>query len=63
MKILPLSTEDLSYILQSNADYETMQQLFHTLLESKNDWGNKWYQEEVKPSIKSLCKNCKDSNA
>lgn len=63
MKILPLSTEDLSYILQSNVHYETMQQLFYTLLESKNDWGSKWYQEEVKPSIKSLYKNDKDSNA
>lgn len=63
MKILPLSTEDLSYILQSNADYNTMQRLFYRLLESKNDWGSKWYQEEVKPSIKSLYKNDKDSNA
>ncbi|WP_300703416.1 AlwI family type II restriction endonuclease [uncultured Campylobacter sp.] len=61
MKILPLSTEDLICILQSNIDYNNLYAVFQNLIESTNDWGSKWYEQEIKPSIKSLYKSTLES--
>ena len=54
MNILPLSIRDLSKILHSNIPYKTLHKSFKNLLTSKNDWGSKWYFNEIKPFIDSL---------
>lgn len=54
MSILPLSTQDLSKILHSNLSYTSLYKSFKNLLTSKNDWGSKWYFNEIKPFIDSL---------
>ncbi len=54
MKILPLSTSEIIKILQSKRNYQSLIPHFHTLFESKNDWGSKWYENEILPFIDSL---------
>lgn len=54
MKILPLNTSDFIKILQSNRSYQSLKTHFYELFESKNDWGSKWYRDEVAPFINSL---------
>ncbi len=54
MNILPLSTSEIIKILQSKRNYQSLIPHFHTLFESKNDWGSKWYENEILPFINSL---------
>lgn len=54
MKILPLNTSDIIKILRSRKSYKNLKTHFQKLFESKNDWGSKWYEKEVKPFINSL---------
>jgi hypothetical protein len=54
MDILAIDTDDLIKILKSNKIYEELQPDFYELLASDNDWGSKWYSEDVKPFIDGL---------
>ena len=54
MKILPLSTRDVSKILESNLSYDALLAIFQKLLTSKNIWGSGWYFDEVLPCIDNL---------
>lgn len=54
MNILPLSTQDLILLLESNVAYKDLVLSFQKLFQSKNDWGSKWYDSEVKSFINSL---------
>jgi hypothetical protein len=54
MNILPLDTEDIVNILSSNKTYSQLRPEFYELIEKDNEWGSKWYQEEVEPFIISL---------
>ena len=54
MNILPLDTNDLVNILNSNIPYSQLRPKLYELIEKENDWGSKWYTEEVKAFIESL---------
>lgn len=54
MNILPLDTDDIVNILSSNQTYSQLRPKFYELIEKDNEWGSKWYEEEVKPFINSL---------
>ena len=54
MNILPLSTQDIIKILQSKHSYQNLIPHFHKLFASENDWGSKWYENEIAPFIDSL---------
>lgn len=54
MNILPLSTHDIIKILQSKHSYQNLIPHFHKLFASQNDWGSKWYENEILPFINSL---------
>lgn len=54
MQILPLSTRDIIKILESHISYTALLSDFETLLKSPNDWGSKWYENEIKPFIACL---------
>lgn len=54
MNILPLGTNEIIKILQSKRNYRSLIPHFHALFESKNDWGSKWYENEIVPFINSL---------
>lgn len=56
MNILPLSTHDIIKILQSKHSYQNLIPNFHKLFASENDWGSKWYNDEILPFINSLSK-------
>ena len=57
MNILPLSTHDIIKILQSKHSYQNLIPHFHKLFASQNDWGSKWYENEILPFINSLSKS------
>lgn len=54
MKILPLNTNDIVKILKSERSYESLMADFYRLFESENEWGNRWYNDEIAPFINSL---------
>lgn len=54
MKILPLNTSDIVKILKSGRSYESLTADFYRLFESTNEWGNRWYNNEIAPFINSL---------
>ena len=54
MKILPLNTNDIVKILKSGRSYESLTADFYRLFESTNEWGNRWYNNEIAPFINSL---------
>lgn len=54
MKILPLNTNDIVKILKSGRSYESLIADFYRLFESENEWGNRWYNDEIVPFINSL---------
>lgn len=54
MNILPLSVNDLIVILNSNTSYKKLDLLFTPLFKSQNDFGSKWYKNEVKKVISNL---------
>ena len=54
MDILPIDTDDLVNILKSNKTYKELKFGFYELLAKDNDWGSKWYSNEVKPFIEGL---------
>lgn len=56
MNILPLSTHDIIKILQSKHNYQNLIPHFHKFFASENDWGSKWYNDEILPFINSLSK-------
>ncbi|TLD87239.1 AlwI family type II restriction endonuclease [Helicobacter sp. MIT 05-5294] len=51
MKILPLSTQDLITILESNLTYQSLLPRFYKALAHNELWGSKWYQTEIKTKI------------
>ncbi|WP_066387078.1 AlwI family type II restriction endonuclease [Helicobacter himalayensis] len=57
MKILPLSTNDLVKILQSNLNYQSLLPKFQKALKSDEQWGSKWYEEELKAMVDTLAPN------
>lgn len=57
MKILPLNTNDIVKILKSGRSYESLIADFYRLFESTNEWGNRWYNNEIAPFINSLKQN------
>lgn len=57
MNILPFSTKDIIKILKSKHSYKTLIPHFRTFFESKNDWGSKWYENEILTFINSLEEN------
>ncbi len=54
MKILPLNTNDLVKILQSNLNYQSLLPKFQKALKSDEKWGSKWYKQEVTNIINTL---------
>ena len=54
MNILPLDTDDVVNILNSNKSYSELRPQFNEIIEKENDWGSKWYFNEVKPFIEGL---------
>ncbi|RDU61277.1 AlwI family type II restriction endonuclease [Helicobacter sp. MIT 14-3879] len=54
MKILPLSTQDIITILESNSSYQALLPKFQKALSSNEIWGSKWYQTHIQPMLKSL---------
>lgn len=56
MKILPLSTQDIIIILESNLNYQKLLPEFQKVLEDKEDWGSKWYRTQIQVMIKNLQK-------
>lgn len=56
MKILPLSTQDIIIILESNLNYQKLLPKFQKVLEDKENWGSQWYQTQIQVMIKNLQK-------
>jgi len=54
MDILALDTDDLISVLKSNKTYQELKTDFYKLLANDNDWGSKWYYDDVKPFIQGL---------
>jgi len=54
MDILPIDTDDLVNILKSNRTYKELKADFYELLAKDNDWGSKWYSNDVKPFVEGL---------
>ncbi|RXJ84547.1 AlwI family type II restriction endonuclease [Arcobacter sp. CECT 8985] len=54
MNIIPLDTDDVVNILDSNIMYAELRPKFYEIIEKDNDWGSKWYYDEVKPFIENL---------
>lgn len=54
MKILPLSTENLSKILEFNLSYDQILPKFYEVLNDKNDFGSRWYVNCVQKMIDDL---------
>jgi len=54
MDILPIDTDDLVNILKSNRTYKELKANFYELLAKDNDWGSKWYSNDVKPFMEGL---------
>lgn len=54
MKILPLSTQDLVKILESNVSYNELLPKFQQLLDNGETWGSKWYQTHIQSLIKNI---------
>ena len=54
MKILPLNTQDVVKILHSERSYDSLVPHFEALFESQNEWGSRWYENEIAPFVKSL---------
>lgn len=54
MDILPIDTDDLIEILKSNKKYDELRTNFYKLLAKSDNWGSKWYLNEVKPFIANL---------
>lgn len=54
MNIIPLDTDDVVNILNSNIMYSDLRPKFYEILKKDNDWGSKWYNDEVKPFIRNL---------
>lgn len=54
MNILPLNTSDIIKILQSRRNYQSLIPHFRKLFASNNDYGSKWYNDEILPFINSL---------
>ncbi len=54
MNILPLDTDDIVNILNSNKTYSELRPQFYKLINKENNWGSKWYYDEVKPFIEAL---------
>jgi len=54
MNILPIDTDDLVNILNSNKTYDELKDNFYELLAKDNNWGSRWYFDDVKPFIKGL---------
>lgn len=54
MKILPLSTQDIVKILQSNLNYKALLPHFKAMLADKQNWGSKWYEQSIQAFIDEL---------
>ena len=55
LKIIPLTVEDIKFILQNNLKYEQLKNCFETLYQDGEKDGFKWYNNTVNPTIRSLC--------
>lgn len=54
MKILPLNSQDLIKILKSNLTFRELNVKFLEILNSKNDFGSRWYNDEIQKMIANL---------
>ena len=54
MNILPLDCDDIITIINSDKKYSELREDFSMLLEKENDWGSRWYKNEVKAFIQGL---------
>lgn len=54
MNILPLDCDDIITIINSDKKYSELKEDFSMLLEKENDWGSRWYKNEVKAFIQGL---------
>lgn len=54
MKILPLSLNDITKILESKCEYALLHPRILKILNSPNDFGSKWYENEIKAFIDKL---------
>lgn len=55
LKIIPLSVEDIKFILQNNLKYEQLKNCFETLYQDDEKDGYLWYSNKVNPVLRSLC--------
>jgi len=54
MNILPLDTDDLVDILKSTRTYSDLKNSFYELFNKNNNWGSRWYYNDVKTFIEGL---------
>lgn len=54
MNILPLDCDDIITMINSDKKYSELREDFSMLLEKENDWGSRWYKNEVKAFIQGL---------
>jgi len=54
MNIIPLDIDDVINIINSNKIYSKIKLDFYSIIKSNEDWGSKWYQNEIKPYCKNL---------
>lgn len=55
LKIIPLSIEDIKFILKNNLKYEQLKSCFEALYQDDEKDGYLWYSNKVNPSLRSLC--------
>jgi hypothetical protein len=55
LKIIPLSVEDIMFILQNNLKYEQLKSCFETLYKDDEKDGFQWYNNKVNPMLRSIC--------
>ncbi|EFK97837.1 hypothetical protein LDC_0121 [sediment metagenome] len=55
LKIIPLTVEDIKFILENNLKYEKLKSCFENLYQDDEKDGFQWYNNVVNPKIRLLC--------
>ncbi len=54
LKIIPLSIQDIIYILKSNLGYEYLETFFNTIYQDEENDGYKWYTNKLNPKLREI---------
>lgn len=54
LKIIPLSIQDIIYILKSNLGYEYLETFFNTIYQDEENDGYKWYTNKLSPKLREI---------